>query len=209
MTISVLISGRGSNLLAINEACQRGDLNAHVSHVICNNGDALGLQYAKQHGIKSSLLDHRQFPNRRDFDSTLCQVIEEQNPKLILLAGFMLRLGGTFTRHFEGRLLNIHPSLLPRHIGLNTHEKALRAMDRWHGCSVHFVTEVLDSGPVIARSMVKTQRGDSPETLAARVLEREHHLYWRTAQMVLSGLIKWRDGHVDYCDKRLAYPLIL
>lgn len=209
MTLTVLISGRGSNMVAIHDACQRGALDASITHVISNDPNARGIQFAKQHGIKVSVLDHRNFTDRDEFDQELQGLVESGHPSLILLAGFMRRLGADFTRQFAGRLLNIHPSLLPRHPGLRTHEKAILSADRWHGCSVHFVTPVLDGGPVIARSTVRVLTGDTPESLAERVLGREHQLYWRVAQMALSGQVRWRDGHVEYCSNRLIYPLTL
>ena len=209
MTITVLISGRGSNMVALHEASQRGELQGKISHVISNNADAEGLSYAKQQGIDTSVLDHSSFADRKDFDRALASLIDSRQPSLVLLAGFMRRLGGDFTRHFEGRMLNIHPSLLPRHPGLNTHARALQSADRWHGCSVHFVTAVLDGGPIIARSVVPVLSDDTPESLAKRVLAKEHNLYWRAAQLALEGRIKWRDGHVVFCSNELTYPLTL
>lgn len=209
MTLTVLISGRGSNMVAIHNACERGELQARITHVISNNTSAAGLDYAQQHGIKTTVIDHREFTDRDRYDLSLQSAIEEGAPSLVLLAGFMRRLGAGFTRHFEGRLLNIHPSLLPRHPGLNTHEKALQQTDAWHGCSVHYVTPVLDGGPIIARSVVPVHHGDNAEALANRVLAKEHALYWRVAQMALEGNVRWRDGHVEYYGNRLVYPLTL
>ncbi len=209
MTITVLISGRGSNMVAIHQACQRGDLSSNISHVISNEPDAPGLVYAQENGIETSVIDHRQYSERHDFDDQLLTLIENNHPTLVLLAGFMRRLGADFTHALRGRLLNIHPSLLPRHRGLKTHEKALSAQDRWHGCSVHFVSAELDGGPLIARSAVPVESDDTADSLAQRVLSKEHELYWRATQMVLEGRIKWRDGHTDYCGNRLVYPLTL
>jgi phosphoribosylglycinamide formyltransferase-1 len=196
-------------MVAIHKAIERGDLTARLAHVISNNAGAAGLDYAAKHGIATSVLDHRKFANRDEFDRELQSLVEQHCPSLVLLAGFMRRLGAAFTHHFEGSLLNIHPSLLPRHPGLHTHEHALKSKDHWHGCSVHFVSPVLDGGPLIARSNVQVIETDTANTLAARVLVREHILYWQVAQWVLCGRIKWRDGHVEYCGKRLIYPLTL
>lgn len=209
MTITVLISGRGSNMCALHEASLSGQLSADISHVIANKPDAAGLQYARSHNIKTTVVDHTEYSSRDEFDQQLLGTIESSSPRLILLAGFMRKLTEAFTQHFESRLINIHPSLLPRHTGLNTHEKAILAGDRWHGCSVHFVTAELDAGPIIARSVVNVEKDDTQESLAARVLTKEHQLYWRVAQLYLENAIRWQDGHVEYCGKRLAYPLTL
>lgn len=209
MTLTVLISGRGSNMVAVHKASQRGALHANISHVISNDPAAAGLEYAQRHGIKTSVLDHRNFIEREEFDRALLPLVESNNPSLILLAGFMRRLGESFVRHFEGRLLNIHPSLLPSHPGLNTHERVLGSADKWHGCSVHFVTPVLDGGPIIARSALRVLPNDTPDSLSERVLEKEHQLYWRVVQLILSGQARWRNGHVDYCGSQLIYPLTL
>jgi phosphoribosylglycinamide formyltransferase-1 len=209
MTITVLISGRGSNMQALHRASVSGLLDADITHVIANKENAAGLTYAKENNIATSVVDHTKFASADEFDRQLLHTIESQSPRLVLLAGFMRRLGAEFTQHFESRLLNIHPSLLPRYPGLNTHSKALDNGDKWHGCSVHFVTAELDAGPLIARSVVPATPADTPDTLAARVLEKEHRIYWRVAQLCLQESIIWQNGHVDYCGNRLIYPLTL
>lgn len=195
---------------AVHKACMDGRLNATVSHIISNDPSAEGLQYAKENNISVSVLDHREYPNRDHFDNALADTVAHSSPDLILLAGFMRRLGGPFTQRFESRLINIHPSLLPRHPGLHTHEKAISNGDRWHGCSIHYVTEELDGGPVIARSIVPVfSKTDTPDTLAARVLHKEHLLYWQVTRMCLERTVECQDGHIIYNGKKLLYPLLL
>lgn len=207
--ITVLISGRGSNMQSIHQACTDGILEANVTHVVSNNKDAAGLDYARHHGIKVSVVDHQQFAQRADFDTALIEVIEQHgSPDLVLLAGFMRRLTSVFTNQFEGKLINIHPSLLPKHPGLNTHSKAIAAGDTWHGCSVHFVNEALDGGPLIARGIVPVCKGDTELTLAARVLEVEHRIFPEIAQLFLHGGLACLDSHIILRDQRLQQPLL-
>lgn len=194
---------------ALHQATLNSLLDAEITHVIANKESAAGLTYARDNNIKASVVDHQQFDSSEQFDNKLLQTIEAQSPQLVLLAGFMRKLGADFTKHFESRLLNIHPSLLPCYPGLDTHSKVLDNGDQWHGCSVHFVTAELDAGPIIARSLVPTKPDDTAESLASRVLEKEHQLYWRAAQHCLQQSIIWRDGHVEYCGNRLVYPLTL
>ncbi len=194
---------------ALHKASVSGLLQAPISHVIANKKDAPGLTYARNNNIRTSVVDHKAFDTSDAFDQQLLNTIESDAPQLVLLAGFMRRLGASFTEHFESRLLNIHPSLLPRYPGLHTHQQVLQSGDKTHGCSVHFVTAELDAGPVIARSVVAVESTDTPDSLAARVLEKEHRLYWQVAQYYLQGLIIWRDGHVEYQGNRLVYPLTL
>ena len=185
--LSVLISGRGSNMQALHRACEAGDLQAQLTHVISNSAQADGLNYAREQGIKTSVIDHREYPNRLDFDRALAKVIDLSSPDLVLLAGFMRKLGAEFTQHFSGRLINIHPSLLPCYPGLDTHSRVLEAKDQWHGCTVHYVNEALDGGPAIAHARVPVKSDDNATTLAARVLKSEHRLYPVVAQLCLHG----------------------
>lgn len=208
-TVTILLSGRGSNMQAIHRASVDGRLAATVT-VISNEPDAAGLLYAQQNGVKATIIDHRDYKHREDFDQALAELIEADKPDLVLLAGFMRRLGAAFTKRFESRLINIHPSLLPRYPGLNTHQKAIDHGDEWHGCSIHFVTEELDGGPVIARSTVRIDhQTDSADTLAAKVLKKEHNLYWQIARMCLNKTVECRDGHIIYQGTRLRYPILL
>ena len=207
--ITVLISGRGSNMQSVNNACMNGSLHASITQVISNNSNAAGLDYARQHGIKTSVLDHRDYVQRPDYDRALIETIQQQgNPDLILLAGFMRRLTPTFTKHFESRVINIHPSLLPKYPGLDTHARALKAGDRWHGCSVHFVNESLDGGPLIARGIVPVLDEDTEATLADRVLATEHQLLPIVARLFLHEKLACQDSHVQLKDSALRSPIL-
>jgi len=186
----ILISGRGSNMESLLDAGLPGVCAA----VISNRPDAAGLALAAARGIATVTVDHRDFAAREDFDAALATEIERHAPDLVLLAGFMRILGEGFVRRFEGRLLNIHPSLLPAFSGIKTHARALAAGVRLHGCSVHFVTPALDGGPIIAQAAVPVQAGDDEASLAARVLAEEHLLYPRVARWFLEGRLALCDG---------------
>jgi phosphoribosylglycinamide formyltransferase-1 len=173
LPVVVLISGSGSNLQAIIDA----DLPITIRAVISNRADAYGLTRAEQAGIPTAVLDHKAYPDRESYDAALQALIDSYRPGLLVLAGFMRILSDGFVRHYEGRMINIHPSLLPKYRGLDTHARAIAAGDAEAGCSVHFVTPELDSGPIIIQARVPIRDGDTPETLAARVLEQEHRIY--------------------------------
>ena len=168
--IVVLISGGGSNLQALIDASTTA--NFKISAVISNNQEAYGVQRAEKNNIPVQVIDHRSFETREDFDLILRKTIDEINPNLIVLAGFMRILGSNFVNHFSGRILNIHPSLLPKYPGINTHQRALDGKEQEHGVTVHFVTEALDGGPIIAQMKVPVLEEDTPDILAARVLNR-------------------------------------
>lgn len=185
--LAVLISGRGSNMLAIDDACRDGRLTAEVRLVIADRPGAPGLAAARERGLVTHVVDRRAHPTRTDFDAALCAVLETAAPDWVALAGFMRILGPEPVARWRGRMLNIHPSLLPRHPGLDTHRRALEAGDTEHGASVHLVTEGLDAGPVLARAVVPVLPGDDPERLARRVLAREHGLYVRALAACLAG----------------------
>lgn len=173
----VLLSGSGSNLQAIIDRCADGGIPGEVVAVISNVADAYGLQRARDAGIATGVLSHRDYPDRPSFDRALMQAIDAHAPDLVILAGFMRILSDGFVRHYHGRLLNIHPSLLPLYPGLHTHQRALEAGDAHAGATVHFVTEELDGGPAVLQARVPVQAGDTAQSLAARVLEQEHQIY--------------------------------
>ena len=173
----VLLSGTGSNLQALIDSTRIGDSPVRIAAVISNRSDAYGLQRARDAGIETRDLDHKAFEGREAFDSALIELIDAFNPKLVVLAGFMRILSADFVRHYEGRLLNIHPSLLPKYKGMHTHQRALDAGDSEHGCSVHFVTEELDGGPLVVQAVVPVKSDDSAQTLAQRVHAQEHRIY--------------------------------
>lgn len=183
----VLISGRGRNLQAIVDAAHSGRLRAEVALVLSNRSDAAGLDYARAAGIPTQVIRHQDHADRASFDAQMLAVIEPLQPALVVLAGFMRILTPPFIRALKGRLVNIHPSLLPLYPGLNTHARALQAGDAEHGASVHWVTEELDGGPVIAQGRVRIEAGDTPETLGQRVLEDvEVRLYPDVLQQLLT-----------------------
>lgn len=175
--VVVLLSGTGSNLQAIIDSLQSVDAPARIRAVISNRADAFGLQRARDAGIEARSLDHTAYEGREAFDAALIELIDTFKPKLVVLAGFMRILSATFVRHYQGRLLNIHPSLLPRYKGLHTHQRVLEAGDSEHGCTVHFVTEELDGGPLVVQAVVPVESNDSPTSLAQRVHAQEHQIY--------------------------------
>ncbi len=175
--IVILISGRGSNMQAVVRACAAEQWPARVAAVISNKADAKGLEFAKAHGIPTAVVSNKDYPTRELFDAALQQVIDGFAPDLVVLAGFMRILTAGFVEHYTGRLLNIHPSLLPLFPGLDTHRQALAAGVAEHGATVHFVTAQLDHGPVVAQARIEVRPGDTEDTLAARLLSEEHKLY--------------------------------
>jgi len=194
--IVVLISGRGSNLKAILEAIDQKKLQAHVAAVISNNPDAAGLAYAKAAGRPTIVIDNRGFESREAFDHELMRAIDAHAPKLVVLAGFMRILSDAFIDHYANRLINIHPSLLPKYPGLKTHARALADQARVHGATVHFVTHAVDSGPIIAQATVPIRDSDTPNTLAARVLEQEHRIYPMAIGWFLQGRLSVKNGRI-------------
>lgn len=176
---------------AIVEACQSGQLDAQVVRVISNNPDAKGLQYAQEKGIDTVVCDHTVLSNRDEFDTKVGKAIKDANPDFVVLAGFMRILGAELVGDFIGRMINIHPSLLPKYPGLNTHKRALAAGDNEHGASVHFVTPELDAGPTIAQAIVPILKGDTEESLAKRVLAEEHDLLVNSMHRCLTGDVQF------------------
>jgi phosphoribosylglycinamide formyltransferase 1 len=183
----ILISGRGSNMEAIVRACSRERWPAQVAAVIANRPDAAGLQVAASLGIPTAVVDHRRFPDRLSFDTALANLIDGFAPDLVVLAGFMRVLTDPFVARYAGRMLNVHPSLLPSFAGLKTHQQALDAGVRVHGASVHFVTPALDHGPIVAQAAVPVRDGDDAAALAGRVLATEHVIYPRAVRWFIEG----------------------
>ncbi len=207
--LAVLISGRGSNLKALIDACADGRVNGRIVLVISNRPEAPGLAYARDAGIPYTVIDHRRYTDREAFDRALGDTLDEHQPDLIVLAGFMRVLTAGFVARFVDRMVNIHPSLLPEFRGLHTHDRALAAGVEQHGASVHFVTAELDGGPVIIQARVPVCPGDSPETLAARVQAAEHRLYPAAVGLICSGRIH-ASGDTLWCDgEPLQQPLLL
>jgi len=188
--VVILISGRGSNMQALLEA------GLPVSAVISNVAGAKGLEIAAVQGVATRVVEHRRFPTREAFDAALAAAIDEFQPRLVALAGFMRVLTPGFVGRYRGRLLNIHPSLLPEFPGLDTHRRALAAGATRHGCTVHFVTAQLDHGPIVIQAVVPVRAGDTPQTLAARVLKQEHVIYPRAVRWFLDGKLVIEGGGV-------------
>jgi phosphoribosylglycinamide formyltransferase 1 len=195
-SIAVLISGRGSNLQALAAA----PLNARIGLVASNRPGAGGLAFAHARGIPTELVDDRQFSSREAFDDALAAAIDRSAPDLVVLAGFMRILGAAFVRRYAGRLLNIHPSLLPAFPGLHTHRKALEEGVKIHGCTVHFVTADLDHGPIVIQAAVPVLPGDDEAKLAARVLEQEHRVYAQAVRWFIDGRLVIEKGVVRVVD---------
>lgn len=199
--VVILISGRGTNLRAIVDAVRAGRLAIDIRAVISNNPGADGLTLAQASNLHTEVVDHRAFDSRAAFDQALMQAIDRHEPRLVVLAGFMRILGNTFIEHYHGRLINIHPSLLPKYPGLDTHARALAAGETQHGASVHFVTPDVDAGPVILQAKVPVQPDDTPQSLAQRVLDEEHRIYPRALRWFTEGRLVLRDGRVWFDGK--------
>ncbi|AVF56546.1 phosphoribosylglycinamide formyltransferase [Pseudomonas fulva] len=188
--VVVLLSGSGSNLQALIDSSAIPDSSVRIGAVISNRADAYGLQRAAAAGIETAVLDHTEFEGREAFDAALVACIDGFAPDLVVLAGFMRILSGGFVRHYQGRLLNIHPSLLPRYKGLHTHRRALEAGDAEHGCSVHFVTEELDGGPLVVQAVVPVAPDDTVQSLAQRVHAQEHVIYPMAVHWFANGRLR-------------------
>ena len=198
--ISVLISGRGSNLAALIDAANDGAIAGAVTHVISNRPDAAGLRHAERSGIATTVVDHRAFPTRDAFEDALAHAIDQGEPDLVVLAGFMRILGASFVERYAGRMINIHPSLLPEYPGTQTHRRALAERATRHGCTVHFVTADVDGGPIIAQADVPVHAGDDEATLAARVLEQEHRLLPQVVAAFCEGRVVLDGGRARIAD---------
>jgi phosphoribosylglycinamide formyltransferase-1 len=202
--VVILISGRGSNM----EALVRASLPAKVAAVISNRADAAGLKFAAQTGIPTQVVDDRGFPSREAFDAALAAAVDAHSPDLVALAGFMRVLGSDFVRRYSGRLVNIHPSLLPAFPGLHTHRRALEEGVKLHGCTVHFVTPQVDHGPIIVQAGVPVRPDDTEESLAARVLRQEHRVYPLAARWFLESRLVVRNGVVRVEGADVAQALL-
>lgn len=209
MPLVVLISGSGSNLQALIDGVADGSLPVEIRAVVSNEADAYGLQRAATAGINTRVLSHRDFASREAYDRALTELIDGFSPGLVVLAGFMRILSRDFVAHYSGRLLNIHPSLLPRYRGLHTHQRVLESDDREHGASVHFVTDELDGGPIVLQVKVPVHLGDDTASLAARVLEHEHRIYPQVVRWFAEGRLHMtEDGGVVLDNGVLAGPVV-
>lgn len=208
LPIVVLISGTGSNLKAIAENARDGSIAVEIRAVISDRAEAAGLAWAAANGLETVVVPAREFADRESFDAALAACIDGYSPRLVALAGFMRVLGAGFVDHYLGRMLNIHPSLLPRHRGLHTHRRVLEAGDRTHGASVHFVTRELDGGPVIVQARLPVREGDDETALAARVLAQEHRIYPECIGWFADGRLAFRDGAAVLDGKVLESPVL-
>jgi len=203
--IVILISGRGSNMEAVVRTAQAEKWPARIAAVISNKADAKGLEFARAHGIPIAVVANKDYPSRAEFDAALQNEIDRFAPDLVVLAGFMRILTAPFVEHYAGRMLNIHPSLLPHFPGLDTHQQALDARVAEHGATVHFVTAELDHGPVVAQAKVEVLAGDTQQSLAARVLVQEHLLYPRAIRLFIEGRLNVDEGGVRVADTTHTY----
>ena len=207
-TATVLISGSGSNLQAFIDLISSKILKLNILAVISDNKNAHGLIRAKKAKIKTICIENKKYPNKKDFDQKLSEIIDMFDPNFIFLAGFMRILRKDFVKKYEGKIINIHPSLLPKYPGLNTHQRAIESNEKWHGCSVHFVTEKVDEGPLIMQSKIPILNNDSSDKLAIRVLKREHIIYPKTAELLISGRIKYKNSQAWLDGKLLQKPIM-
>jgi len=207
MPVVVLVSGNGSNLQAIIDHMQTGELPITIRAVISNRPEALALQRAHNAHIQTEVVDHKNFPDRESFDKALAETIDKYKPELIIMAGFMRILTEAFVLRYEGRMMNIHPSLLPKYKGLNTHQRVIEAGDKEHGASVQFVTHDLDSGPVAIQAKVPVLENDTPELLAERVLKEEHQIYPLAILWFAQGKLKLEKNIATFNGHKLDKPI--
>ncbi|WP_171065576.1 phosphoribosylglycinamide formyltransferase [Acinetobacter junii] len=203
MRIAVLVSGNGSNLQALIDA----NLSGQIIGVLSNKADAYALERAKKANIATAVVSHKDFPNRESFDEAMHQQLLAWQIDLVILAGFMRILTPSFVSQWQGKMLNIHPSLLPYYKGVNTHQRVLNTGDRFHGCTVHFVTAELDAGQSIAQSAIEVHLNDTVETLAQRVHKLEHFIYPQVTEWLCNGQLTWRDGQAFFNQKPLERPI--
>lgn len=205
---AILVSGSGTNLQAFIDAVAAGSLDLDLCVVFSNNPNAFGLERAEKAGIPTACIQHGDFPDRESFDRAVIAELDRWNPELLILAGFMRILSPAFVSHYEGKILNIHPALLPKYPGLNTHQRVLDAGDEWHGSTVHFVTEELDGGPRILQGRLPVDPQESADELQHRVQAIEHKIYPQAAGLVGSGHVVFRNGQA-WIDGELADEPIL
>jgi phosphoribosylglycinamide formyltransferase-1 len=199
--IVILISGRGSNMQTLLEA----NLPCQIAAIISNRADAQGLAVAKAHGIDTAVVPHKDYADRPSFDAALAKVIDAYTPDVVVLSGFMRILTAAFVERYAGRLVNIHPSLLPAYPGIDTHQRVLQDGAKIHGCTVHFVTPDLDHGPIIIQAAVPVMREDTPQSLSTRVLSEEHRIYPQAIRWLCRGQV-WLDKHGRVASDRLEQP---
>jgi phosphoribosylglycinamide formyltransferase-1 len=208
LPLAVLISGRGSNMLALGRACRDGRIDGEIVAVVSDRGDAAGVAAARGLGLPATVLEPAAGMDRAAYGRALSAELESSGAGLVALAGFMRILDGELVRRWEGRMLNIHPSLLPAHRGLHTHRRVLEAGERTHGCTVHFVVEELDAGPAVIQGRLAVRPGENEGALSARVQRLEHIIYPRAVGWFAAGRLAWRDGAAWMDDRVLREPVI-
>jgi phosphoribosylglycinamide formyltransferase-1 len=208
LPLAIVISGRGSNMVAIAQACAQGRVDARVNQVICDQPDAAGISRARELGLATRVIARAQFADAAAFEAALVGALATQSHELVVLAGFMRILSPQFVARYAGRMVNIHPSLLPLYRGLNTHRRVLAAGDTHHGASVHYVTADLDAGPVVLQSRVPVLPGDTEKTLAQRVQESEHIIYPKVIGWIAQQRLAFREGRVWFDGEPLDEPMV-
>ena len=208
-SIAVLFSGNGTNMQSVIKHVQQGRIHARIACAISNRSDAYGLTRAKQAGIPAYVVEHGQYPSRQSFEEELIRILESHDVETVVLAGFMRVFSEVFVQRYANRILNIHPSLLPKYPGLETHHRVLAAKDSQHGCSVHFVTEELDEGPLVLQAKVPVFETDDVHSLIRRVLEKEHMVFPLAIRWFCEGKLQCNDGTVYFNSKVLERPLQL
>ena len=207
LKVGVLISGNGTNLQSLIDAAQQANFPAEIALVISNTPNAFGLTRAAKANIPFEVIDHNIFEHREAFDEALDTALKKAGSKVICLAGFMRILTPYFINQYQGLIINIHPSLLPKFPGLNTHQKAIDNKEKWHGCTVHIVTEDLDGGPSIIQAKIPIKKDDDSFTLSSRVLKREHKIYKKALQLLISGELEYKNKDIWLNQKRIAEPI--
>lgn len=207
-SLVILISGGGSNLQAIIDAIKNNGLNAEIKAVISNQANAAGLERASRENIRTYVVEHKNFPDRESFDQAMIEVIDPLKPDLVVLAGFMRILSNAFIEHYMHRLINIHPSLLPKYKGLNTHQLAIDNCDTVHGASVHYVSYELDSGPVVIQAEIPVLASDEAASLSSRVLQEEHKIYPMVIKMITEGRLTFDKDQLNLDNEHLTKPLL-
>ena len=205
---AILISGSGTNLQAFIDAVASGELDLDLCVVFSNNPDAYGLERAAEAGIPTACIEHADYADRESFDRAVIRELDRWAPDLVILAGFMRILSAVFVNHYEGRILNIHPALLPKFPGLNTHQRVLDAGDEWHGSTVHFVTEELDAGPRVLQGRLRVDPNESADELQSRVQAIEHKIYPEAADLVGSGRVQFVNGQARIDGEIAADPIV-
>jgi phosphoribosylglycinamide formyltransferase 1 len=208
LRLAVLISGRGSNMQALAQGCERNQIDAQIVRVIADRGSAAGVEIARRHGLIATVVERKQYCDRAQHEAAVADCLSSCSAELVALAGYMRILSPEFVQRYAGRMLNIHPSLLPKYKGLHTHRRVLEAGEKQHGASVHYVSADMDDGPIICQARVPVLAGDTEETLAARVLACEHKIYPMAVGLIAAGRMQLRDGRVLLVGRTLTVPLM-